>query len=51
MKFFKFFDLRDLFVLIGFILFFEGIREYYGISISMMVIGGLILIKGLKPWV
>jgi len=50
-NFLKFFDARDIFVFIGFAFLFWGISEEYGMSYAFIVIGSIILIKGLTKWV
>jgi hypothetical protein len=45
------FDARDLFVFIGLALLFAGVGERFGYDWSMIVIGGIIVIKGLTKWV
>ena len=55
MKFIKavirFFDARDLFVFLGLGLLFMGIGGRFGFDIAMIVVGSIIIIKGLTKWV
>lgn len=47
----RFFDARDLFVLCGFLMLFYGIKERFGQDVALMVVGGIVLVKGLTKWV
>jgi hypothetical protein len=49
-KIFKFFDVRDYFVLIGFLFLFIGIAGMWTPYMAMTAIGVIILIKGLTKW-
>jgi len=46
-----FFDARDVFVLTGFVLLFIGLAYTFDVFIAMIVIGSIIIIKGLIKWV
>jgi len=46
-----FFDARDVFVFIGLALLFTGLACTFDIFIAMIVIGAIIIIKGLTKWV
>jgi hypothetical protein len=47
----SFFDARDVFVFIGFALLFTGLTYTYDVFIAMVVLGAIIIIKGLTKWV
>ncbi len=46
-----FFDARDVFVFTGFVLLFIGLAYTFDVFIAMIVIGSIIIIKGLIKWV
>jgi hypothetical protein len=46
-----FFDARDVFVFTGLIFLFIGLAYKFDIYIAMIVIGSIIIIKGLTKWV
>jgi len=50
-SFLKFFDARDIFVFTGFAFLFWGVSEEYGFGYASIVIGSIILVKGLTKWV
>ena len=47
----KFFDARDYFCFAGFILLYAGIAGEFNHYVALIVIGAIILIKGLIKWV
>jgi hypothetical protein len=47
----KLFDARDLFVFAGFALLYAGISGHWDRYVAMIVIGSIILAKGLIKWV
>lgn len=46
-----FFDARDVFVFTGLALLFTGVTYKFDIFTAMIVIGAIIIIKGLTKWV
>jgi len=51
LRFISFFDARDLFVLAGLVFLFIGIEQKVDRPTAMIVIGAIIVIKGLTKWV
>ncbi len=50
LRFLRVIDARDIFVFIGFLLLYAGIA-HFDPHIGMIVIGAVILVKGLVKWV
>lgn len=45
-----FFNARDVFVFIGFGFLYYGIAREYNLNIASIVIGAIIILKGLTKW-
>lgn len=50
-RFLEYFDARDGFVLVGFLAVYAGVAWRFGHDIALIVIGAIILAKGLTTWV
>jgi hypothetical protein len=44
-------DARDAFVALGFCLLYMGLAWRYGHDVALIVLGSIILLKGLTRWV
>jgi hypothetical protein len=50
-RFLGYVDARDGFVLVGFFAVYAGVAWRFGHDIALMVVGAIILAKGLTKWV
>lgn len=47
----SYFDGRDGFVAVGFTVLYAGVAGRFGHDVALMVVGAIILLKGLTRWV
>ena len=50
-RIFALIDARDVFVFVGFSLLFGGVTCTFDVFIAMIVVGIIIIVKGLTKWV
>ena len=50
-RLFALLDARDVFVAIGFACLYAGVALKYGNPVALIVVGAIVLLKGLTRWV